>query len=331
MADITGLYQNCLLCPRACGVDRLSGKRGFCGETAELRVAAAVLHRGEEPPLTGKGGSGTIFITGCNLGCAFCQNYQISQGPRPPHTDRGGPLGRLVSAEEFAGICLKLQNHGAENINIVTGSHAIPAIARGLSAARSGGLTIPALWNSSAYECPNALELLQDQIDLYLPDLKTLDSALAVRFFNAPDYPQTAAAAILKMMETHVTRHSIPTAPACGVIIRHLVLPGHLDSTRTVLRWFAEHARGRALFSLMTQYTPIKAGPNPDNEKPQNGAPVRFLSEAEYETVLGWLEEFGIEDGFCQELAAGNDWLPDFNHRNPFSTELSVPMWHWRE
>ena len=142
--DIFGLYKNCVLCPRSCGVDRRAGIRGFCGESSELRIAAAVLHRGEEPPISGKGGSGTLFVSGCNLGCTFCQNYQIS------HNGTGRP----VSTEEFARICLELQKRGAENINIVTGSHAIPVIAEGLDAARLAGLNIPALWNSSAYENP---------------------------------------------------------------------------------------------------------------------------------------------------------------------------------
>ncbi|MDR2479691.1 MAG: radical SAM protein [Treponema sp.] len=295
------LYRNCLLCPRSCGVDRLAGARGFCGETAELRIASAVLHRGEEPPISGKGGSGAVFVSGCNLGCVFCQNYQIS---------REG-MGRAVSADEFAGICLELQRLGAENINIVTGSHAIPAIAAGLDAARSKGLVIPALWNSSAYESPGGLELLRDRTAMFLPDLKTLDNDTAAHFFNAPGYPGAAVKAILKMLEMAVTRNS--------VIIRHLVLPGCLESTRTVLRWFADNARGRALLSLMTQYTPVGGK-----------GPGRFLNREEYETVLGWLGEFGIEDGFCQEPVTGSDWLPDFNRFNPFSSALSVPVWHWQ-
>jgi len=144
--SLFSFYTPCSLCPRNCAVDRNGGQRGFCGETAELRVAVANIHRGEEPPLTGLGGSGTIFITGCTLGCAFCQNWQISHNG----------MGRPVSAGEFAAICLALQNAGAENINIVTGSHAIPAIVSGISQAREEGLQLPILWNSSSYESVQA-------------------------------------------------------------------------------------------------------------------------------------------------------------------------------
>ena len=308
--ETNSLYTNCLLCPRRCGVDRLSGCRGGCGESAELRIAFAGLHRGEEPPLSGQGGSGVVFVSGCNLGCVFCQNHQISR------RGAGEGLGRTVSTEEFAAICLALQRQGAENINIVTGSHAAAAIIQGLAAAHSKGLTIPVLWNSSGYESLATLELLRDHIAMYLPDLKTLDSDLALQFFNAPNYPQAAAAAILKM---------IAYRPR-NVIIRHLILPGLLDSTRAVLQWFAENANGQAQLSLMTQYTPIKPGGGENS-----AAPNRCLNIREYETVLGWLDEFGIDEGFCQELATGNDWLPDFNRTNPFSSELSKPLWHFAD
>jgi putative pyruvate formate lyase activating enzyme len=311
--DITS-YQNCQLCPRVCGSDRAAGKAGYCGETAELRIASASIHRGEEPPITGAGGSGTIFISGCNLGCVFCQNYQISQ--------KG--VGTAVSDREFAKICLVLQEKGAENINIVTGSHAAPAIAAGIDCAKAKGLTIPILWNSSGYDGIESLALLKDRINVYLPDLKTLDGSIAQRFFNAPDYPEHAAAAILKMMEYRELRYEGSEIPqlVSGVMVRHLALPGYLEATREVLRWFAEHCKGRALLSLMTQYTPVGSG---------DGRPDRYVSETEYETLLGWLEEFGIDDGFCQELVTGSDWLPDFNKFNPFSTELSVPVWHWQD
>jgi putative pyruvate formate lyase activating enzyme len=317
--DLSALYQNCRLCPRFCGVDRLAGHGGYCGESAQLRLAFAGLHRGEEPPLSGEGGSGTIFVSGCNLGCGMCQNWQISAGER---------MGRAVDTDEFISICLALQSKGAENINIVTGSHSVPAIAQGLCAAKAAGLRIPVLWNSSGYESPETLELLDGLVDVYLPDLKTLDSDLAAQFCNAPDYPQAAVQAILWMLQKsrgeqcHLPYH---------VIIRHLILPCHLESTRTVLRWFADNAQnatngGAVALSLMTQYTPVH--PNiPNND--HSPLPQRYLNQQEYDTVLGWLDEFGIEDGFCQELVTGSDWLPDFRRQNPFSSDLSVAVWHW--
>jgi putative pyruvate formate lyase activating enzyme len=238
-------------------------------------------------------------------------------------------MGRAVGDEEFARICLTLQARGAENINLVTGSHAAPALVRGIAQARAQGLRIPVLWNSSSYEGEETLKLLEDTVDVYLPDLKTLDPALARRFFKAPDYPAYAAGAILRMMEARELRYH-KQALASGVIIRHLILPGCLDSTREVLRWFADHARGRALLSLMTQYTPvIPPGASVD-------IPNRHIRREEYDRVLLWLEELGIEDGFCQELVPGTGWLPDFNRKNPFSahtevSELSDPVWHWQE
>ncbi|MDR1325563.1 MAG: radical SAM protein [Treponema sp.] len=307
--------KHCLLCPRHCGVNRTAGERGYCGESATLRLAAASIHRGEEPPVSGTGGSGAIFVSGCNLGCAFCQNYQISH--------KG--MGREVAITEFVAICLQLQALGAENINIVTGTHAIPAIVAGLKQARAGGLVIPTLWNSSAYESLEALSLLDDVIDVYLPDLKTLDPNLAAHFFNAPDYPEYATKAILRMLDTRALRASASSTLTSGVIIRHLVLPGYLEATRKTLRWFAEHCQGRALISVMTQYT-LPRG----MDMRVKDAPKRFMSEQDYETVLGWLEEFGIEDGFYQELTPDSDWLPDFTRQNPFSSTLSTAVWHFQ-
>jgi putative pyruvate formate lyase activating enzyme len=235
-------------------------------------------------------------------------------------------MGRPVETGEFVRICLALQEQGAENINMVTGSHAAPALAAGLDAAFRAGLTIPALWNSSAYERPEALEPLRGRIRGWLPDLKTLDRDVAARFFHAPDYPEAAPAAILRMLDIFAgtpgrQAQGMADAPEGVFIIRHLVLPGYLESTRGVLRWFAEHAAGRARISLMTQYTPVGQG----------DIPGRYVNQAEYETVLKWLEEFDIEDGFYQELVPGSDWLPDFTRQNPFLSGLSTPVWHWTE
>ena len=311
------LYKNCLLCPRRCGADRDTGKRGICGETAELRISFAGIHRGEEPPITGTGGSGTVFITGCNLGCVFCQNYQISQ--------RG--MGRPVSTEEFADICLRLQDKGAGNINIVTGSHVVAALAPGIETAKKRGLFIPILWNSSGYDGSVTLDILKDYIDVYLPDLKTLDSGIAAKFFNAPDYPKHAAASILKMMELRELRFDAGGIMVSGVMVRHLVIPGYLEATRQVLAWFSKNCRNRALLSLMTQYTPVH---DPDTRS-RTEIPGRYISEDEYDAVLSMLDEFGIDDGFCQELVTSSNWLPDFSRQNPFSSDLSVPVWHWQK
>jgi len=234
-------------------------------------------------------------------------------------------LGKPVSPDEFAGICAALRDKGAENINIVTGSHAVPALIKGFIAARKAGVNIPALWNSSGYESPQVLELLKDHVDIYLPDLKTLDSEIAQNFFNAPDYPETAKTAILKMID--MLEEKSPEYAREKIIVRHLVLPGLLESTRSVLRWFADNIKNRALLSLMTQYTPVyRHSPTPNKNI---DIPNRFLSEEEYNTVMKWLEEFNIEDGFCQELVTGSNWLPDFKLINPFSSELSVPVWHF--
>jgi putative pyruvate formate lyase activating enzyme len=228
-------------------------------------------------------------------------------------------MGRAVDAEEFAGICLALQEKGAENINIVTGSHAALALCQGIEAARKQGLAIPVLWNSSGYDGMETLEIIKGFVDIYLPDLKTLDPGLASRFFNAPDYPTHAAAAIQGMMDF------VESGLAKMVMVRHLVIPGYLENTRQVLRWFAENCQGRAQLSLMTQYTPVQIhGPGTEAE-----IPCAYVSNDEYDAVVSMLEEFGIEDGFCQELVVGSDWLPDFSRPNPFSSDLSVPVWHY--
>jgi putative pyruvate formate lyase activating enzyme len=251
-------------------------------------------------------------VTGCNLGCVFCQNYQISRQK----------MGRAVDTREFSRICLALQEKGAENINIVTGSHAAPALVRGIASARKEGLVIPVLWNSSGYESPEILRLLKDTVDVYLPDLKTLDGDVADRFFHAPDYPEHARLSILEMMENRKLRYNdAGTVLVSGVMIRHLVIPGFLDATREILRWFADHAQGRALLSLMTQYTPVGSSPV---------VPERHVSKTEYDTVVDWLEELGIDEGFYQDLVVDTAWLPDFNRQNPFSSEMSTPVWHWK-
>jgi len=338
-------YETCLSCPRGCGINRNNKHIGTCGETADLRIAWAGLHFGEEPPVTGERGSGTIFITGCNLGCVFCQNFQIS---------RDG-MGRKVEAAEFAEICLSLSEAGAENINIVTGSHAIPSIASGLRKAKDQGLSIPILWNSSAYEKTEELSLLEGLVTVWLPDLKTLNPLLSENVFRASDYPKIAKKAIRFMAEKspliieqslQVTAgdqkarraHSDNSAHnagdneanqgkiVSGVIVRHLALPGRLPDTELVLRWFAEHLKDKALLSLMTQYTPVKKSPYAQGI---DAFPDRLIDQNEYKKLTRLLEELEIDTGFYQELVEDADWLPDFARQQPFPSKLAKPVWHW--
>lgn len=317
-------YEVCRVCPKKCGVNRNIGEKGFCGETAELRIAWAGLHFGEEPPVTGKGGSGTIFITGCNLRCAFCQNFQISQ--------QG--MGTSLSCDEFLSLCLRLQAAGAENINIVTGSHAVPALKKGLEQAKKTGLHIPVVWNTSGYETVESILSLQTAVDGWLPDIKTLDSALAEKLFAAVDYPVIAQRAIEAMAAlsplsfVQAESEAYPFGKlVSGVIVRHLALPGKIRQTAAVLQWFAKKLKDSALLSLMTQYTPVSANPRTAYIKTFEN---RLLNSGEDNRLRHLLEYFAIDDGFYQELVSETDWLPDFMRVNTFSSALSKPLWHWK-
>lgn len=326
--DTQSYYKHCAQCPRSCGVDRTAGQKGFCGEDDKLRAAVACLHFGEEPFVTVFGGSGTIFITGCTLACAFCQNYQISQ--------KG--YGKEISAEEFARICIDLQKAGAENINIVTGSHQIPALAQGLKAARNLGLAIPICWNSSGYESVETLELLRGLVDIWLPDIKTLNAALSKKLFNAPDYPETAKAALLWMMETSPlkiveikkdgeTREKIMS----GVIARHLFLPGRFEDSADVLDWLKKNADGRAVISLMSQYTPVPFKEEAEALQKRLAAledvQNRLVSKEEDADLQDLIEAYDFETLFYQELSDDTSWLPDFTRPEPFGNKLAKVLW----
>lgn len=320
-------YAACTLCPRRCGIDRTTNTatqstnayKGFCKESADLRIAWAGLHFGEEPVISVQGGSGTIFVTGCNLRCAFCQNYQISQKS----------MGKIVSKDDFVKICMRLKNAGAENINIVTGSHAIPVLAEYLSCAKSAGLDLPVCWNCSAYETIEALELLLPVVDIWLPDLKTLNPLISEDVFKAKDYPSVAKKAI-RFMHTHTKACVKNDKMYSGVIVRHLALPGRLDDTRLVLDWFAKHLDG-AYLSLMSQYTPVpfEEEEKLSRQKALSAFANRYICEDEFNTISAMLEEYQIENGFYQELVQDTEWLPRFEKMQPFSSALAKPIWHW--
>lgn len=337
-------YSSCAQCPRKCAVNRAEKKRGFCGETDEVRIAVACLHFGEEPLITVHGGSGTIFLTGCTLRCAFCQNYQISQDG----------TGKTVSKEEFCEICLKLQEAGAENINLVTGSHAIPKLAEYIAAAQEAGCKIPFCWNSSAFENVEMLELLKPFVKIWLPDLKTLDKNLSAKLFGAAQYPETAEKAILWMLENFpletteekakdnyvdangekVSKGEKREKLTQGVIIRHLFMPGKFMETADVLEWLKNHADGKAVISLMNQYTPVPfAEYGPKLKKRMESLEAienRLVSKQEDSDLQDLIEAYDFETLFYQELSSDTSWLPDFNKAQPFSNKLAKPVWHWK-
>lgn len=323
------LYEACTQCPRKCAVNRNKNETGFCKETADLRVAFAGLHFGEEPLVTVFGGSGTIFFTGCTLRCAFCQNYQISQNG----------YGKSVSVEEFADICLKLQEKGAENINLVTGSHHIPFIAEGIKKAKEKGVTVPFCWNSSAYESVEMLELLKGLVTIWLPDLKTLSPDFSSKLFVAKDYPEVCSKAVSWMIKNNPmqivevekdgeTREKMLQ----GVIIRHLFMPGKFEETAEVLGWLKENADRKACISLMSQYTPVPFDEEKEALEKRNKAlsniENRLVNKQEDEDMQDLIEAFDFEYLFYQELSDDTSWLPDFTRPQPFSNKLAVPLWH---
>lgn len=331
--DILNLYTKCSQCPRKCQIDRTQNKKSFCGEGDSLKIALACLHFGEEPLITVFGGSGTIFFTGCTLRCAFCQNYQISQHG----------MGKDVSAEEFADMCLKLENLGAENINLVTGSHNIPLIAQGLKIAKEKGLKIPVAWNSSAYESTESLELLKGLVDIYLPDLKTLNPLMSEELFKAKDYPAVAKKSIRWMMENAPCKikevkdkktGQIKEKMFSGVIIRHLLLPGRMEDTLLTLDWLKIHADSRAVISLMSQYTPVKFNEDKKHLEARNKSlssfQNRFVNEEEDKILRKKIDEYAFEYMFYQELNTDDEWLPDFERTQPFSNALAKVVWHWK-
>ena len=256
-----------------------------------------------------------MFFTGCTLRCRACQNAQVS---------RDG-LGAGLSVDGLADVFLRLQREGAGNVNAVTGTHFLPRIIEAFETARARGLAIPLVWNSSGYETVEAVRMLAPHVSFFLPDLKTLDPALAAFWFKAPEYPRVAAEALLRDGGGPSARARAGRPPTRGVIVRHLVLPGRLDATREVLAWFAEHLAGRALLSLMSQYTPIpgQALPPPFDR----GLTPRGVGRRRRPRSRTWESRMGT----CRSWCRATEWLPDFTRERPFSAELSRMVWHARD
>lgn len=291
-------YQNCKLCPRECGVDRNHGELGFCGADKTIRIARAALHQWEEPCISGTNGSGTVFFSSCNLGCVFCQNYMVSRGK----------IGRVVSREHLTEIFLDLQNQGAHNLNLVTPTHYLPDIIPALKMAKEEGFNLPVVYNSGGYESLETLESLHDVVDVFLPDLKFASVSSGKELANAPDYFKVATAAIRRMSKLagscEIDNNGLIRR---GLIVRHLVLPGKMEESRTILKWVKDELPEWVMVSLMGQYLP--AGDSVRD--PQLG---RSLKPQEYESVLEYLYELGLENGYVQELsAASTKYIPVFD------------------
>lgn len=296
---VNNLMSDCTICPRKCHVNRQAGQVGFCGQTAELAAARAALHYWEEPCISGSTGSGAIFFSGCNLQCVFCQNHDIAMGKN----------GKIISSRRLTEIMLELQDKGAANINLVTGTHFIPQIALALSSAKALGLTIPVVYNTSGYEEPSSLRLLEGLVDIYLPDLKYFSSGLSADYSHAADYFLQASAAIAEMFRQTGSPVMDPDTGLMqrGVIVRHLLLPGETKDSKKILRYLHEAYGNDIYVSIMNQYTPLE-------QVAQIPALNRKVTEAEYSRVLVFAERLGIEQGFCQEgETASESFIPAFD------------------
>ena len=283
-------YDACTLCPRQCGVNRSAGQRGFCGGGDRALVAKAMRHFWEEPVLAGSGGSGAVFFGGCTLGCRYCQNRAIS----------GAPVGAPMDSAGLRAVMENLIAQGAENIDLVTPTQFLPTLLPALTPK----LPVPVVYNCGGYERVETLRALEGAVDIYLPDMKYADNALAARLSGAPDYFETAAAAITEMVRQTGSVRWEGEKIVRGVLIRHLILPGQVENSLKVLDWIGEQfAPGQVLVSLMRQYTPMP-GMTPPLDRP--------ITEEEYEAVLSWMYLNRLE-GFTQEAAAADrGFIPDF-------------------
>ena len=298
-------YIPCTLCPRACHVDRTAGQKGRCYVDAQIRVARAALHMWEEPCLSGRSGSGAVFFSGCALGCIFCQNREIASGK----------AGLVIPEARLSEIFLELQEKGANNINLVTAGHYVPQVIRALACAKSQGLRIPIVYNSSGYEKAETLRQLEGLIDIYLPDLKYLTPELAAAYSHAPDYPQYAMEAISEMVRQQPQAEFMPedrteASPIMrrGVIVRHLLLPGHVREAKKVVGYLHETYGDQIYISMMNQYTPM-------SEKFADPNLNRRVTKREYERLLDYAAEIGVENGFYQEGATADEsFIPEFDY-----------------
>ncbi|OUP50633.1 radical SAM protein [Lachnoclostridium sp. An181] len=290
-------FQSCVICPRNCRVDRTAGQKGFCGMSDRLVAARAALHMWEEPCISGTKGSGTVFFSGCSMGCVYCQNQKIAKAE----------IGKQISVSRLARIFCNLQDQGAANINLVTPGHFVYQVLEALKLAKQKGLDIPIVYNSSGYEKAETIRILEGYVDVYLPDFKYWEKESARRYSSAPDYRAYAIESLKEM----VRQAGKPVFDGDGymrrgVIVRHLVLPGHVEEAKKIIRYLYETYGDDIYISIMNQYTPLSWV----EDYPEIN---RKLTEEEYEAVVDAAIDLGVENGFVQEgETAKESFIPDF-------------------
>ncbi|MBR3645886.1 MAG: radical SAM protein [Lachnospiraceae bacterium] len=290
----------CNLCPRNCNVDRANGQKGYCGLSGDgIYVARAALHMWEEECISGIEGSGTVFFSGCTLRCVYCQNYEIARNM----------VGRQITVERLAEIFLELQEKRANNINLVTPTHYSDKIKQAVIAARKNGLRLPIVYNCSGYEKVDTLKSLREIVDIYLTDFKYMDSKLAGEYSNAPDYPNVVKEALDEMVsqigEPMFDNRGLMKS---GVIVRHLILPGHTKDSKEIVRYVHERYGEKVYISLMNQYTPLE-------RMKQDRLLYRRITEREYKKVVDYAIEIGVKNGFVQEgETAKESFIPKFDY-----------------
>lgn len=291
-------YENCLLCPRKCGINRGIGQTGVCGVSSEIKVARAALHYWEEPCISGKRGSGAVFFSGCSLHCVFCQNREISDGKE----------GKVISKERLSDIFMELADKGANNINLVTPGQYIPDIVWAVNDAKSRGMKLPIIYNTSGYENVTELKLLEGIVDVYLPDFKYMDNMLSARYSRAKDYPSVAKQALSEMVrqQPDVVIDDATGLIQKGVIVRQLLLPGHVNDAKAVLKYLYDTYHDHVYISMMSQFTPIALKDYPEIN--------RTVTRREYERLVDYAIKIGITNAFIQEGDVAKDsFIPAFD------------------
>lgn len=291
-------YENCLLCPRKCGINRRTGQTGVCGVSSEIKVARAALHYWEEPCISGKRGSGAVFFSGCSLHCVFCQNREISDGKE----------GKVISKERLSDIFMELEGKCANNINLVTPGQYIPDIVWAVNDAKSRGMKLPIIYNTSGYENVTELKLLEGIVDVYLPDFKYMDSTLSAMYSRAKDYPSVAKQALSEMVrqQPDVVIDDATGLIQKGVIVRQLLLPGHVNDAKAVLKYLYDTYHDHVYISMMSQFTPIALKDYPEIN--------RTVTRREYERLVDYALEIGITNAFIQEGDVAKDsFIPAFD------------------